>query len=161
MMKQFPEHIKSYYIGLVNVLVLTLLLTSCETVSIHKVYPETLISSNEKIEEASHLILTDGTFVSLEDKDVFYSNKHKNESNVIIVRYKEGYPVKDTVKNVTVLKYIEKTYQVTNVKEIFVKKRETDTKAITTSAILIAVGAGSMLIVYFVLHFLSNLNDHH
>lgn len=135
----------------------SLLLTSCETVSLQKVSPDSLISSSEKIEDATHLILKDGTFVPLKEKDVYYTSKHKDGNNLLIVRNKEGYPVRDTVKNVTLIKYYEKTYPITDVEELFVEKRETDTKASITTGITIVLGAGLLYLLgalaYFLLYF--------
>ncbi len=150
----------NYYISLLCFLLLSLFFSSCETVTVSREGPETLIKSGAKLEDAIHLILNDDTYIPLKDKDAYYFDKYKELTNVIIVREKEGFPVRDTVKNVTFIKFHEQTYHITNVKDIYFEKRETDTKASINAAILIVLGAGLIFLVYSVLHFFANFNKH-
>lgn len=153
-------NLRNYFAISMCFLLLSLFLTSCETVTVSREGPESLIKSGAKLEEATHMILNDGTYIPLMDKDAYYFDKYKDLTNLIIVREKDGFPVRDTVKNVTYIKFHEQTYHVTNVMDIYFEKRETDTKASINAAILIVLGAGLMFLVYSALHFLTNINEH-
>ena len=115
-----------FLFSIVYILIFCLLLTSCETVTTKTIKPEDISGPISKIENATHLVLNDATYVSLTGKDVFYADKYKDLKKVIIVRNKQGYPERDTISNVTIHKFHEKTYSISDVKEIYIEQREID-----------------------------------
>jgi hypothetical protein len=150
-----------FAVSLIYLLVFSLLLTSCETVTFQKIKPESLTGSNVKIEDITHIVLTNGTFIPTEGKDVYYSDKYKDLTKVLIVRDRTGIPVRDTVRNINVIKLSEITYPVTDVKELYLEKRETDTKRSITAGITIVLGAMLLALIISVAVFLADLNHSH
>lgn len=137
---------------IVYLLVFSVLLMSCETVSTRKYSTETIKNSEVQISGVTHLVFKDGTYLNLKGKQVYYFEKYKEAKNVIIVRGDAGVPYKDTVKNVTYIKYAEKIYPIDSIKEIYVEKREID----AGGTILIIIGSLlAAAAIFFTIAFIS------
>lgn len=131
----------TYIITLVYVLVFGVLLSSCQTVVNQKVEPEALMSPNTQISNATHLVMKDGSYIPLKEKEVFLRNKYKDAVNVLVIKDIKGIPVRDTINNVTRIDFNEKLIPVADVKEIYVQKSELNTEGTVLTVIGILAGA--------------------
>lgn len=138
-----------FAVSLIYLLVFSILLMSCETVSNQRISPQTIRNNQTQISNATHLVLKDGTFISLKDMQVFYFEKYKDNANVLVVKNNVGIPYRDTVKNVTYLKYSERLYPLDSIKELYVEKREFDAGG-TILVIIGAIAVAALLFVAFV-----------
>ncbi len=141
MMTQFFSKKNSFIISVIYVLIFSVLLSSCETTNNKKIEPETLRDPNTQITDATHIVLKDGSFILLKDKEVFLRNKYKDSVSVLVIRDKNGIPYKDTVKNVTRLQYPEKIIPISNIKEIYAQKTEFSVEGTVFTVLGILAGA--------------------
>jgi hypothetical protein len=118
--------------------------------------PEVLMQSDVQITDATHLVLNDGTFVSLANKEVFLKKKYNELSNVLVIRNVKATPIKDTITNVSKLDYQEKIIPVVDVKEIYVQRTEFNVEG--TVFTVLGILAGAVLI--FVLAIGIALSNH-
>jgi len=145
-----------FAVSLVYLLVFSLLLTSCETASNRRISPETIKTSQTQIVNATHLVLKDGSYIPLENKQVFYMNEYKNNKNVIIVRNNTGFPVQDSITKKFLVNFFEKVYPLDDIKELYVEKKEFDAGSTILATIGIIAGLALLTfigsLIYFAAH---------
>jgi len=145
-----------FAVSLIYLLVFSIFLTSCETVSNQRISPQTIKNNQTQISGATHLVMKDGTFIPLKDLQVFYFEKYKDNANVLVVKSNTGFPYRDSVKNVTYIKYSEKVYPVDSIKELYVEKREID----AANTILLVVGSlAAVAIIFLAISFATFVHD--
>lgn len=155
MITKYLNNKSRFMINIIYLLVFALLLTSCETVSNHKVNTESIKNGNVQISNATHLVLKNGSFVPLENKEVYFRKDYNGIANVIVVKdTKESY-VRDTIKNTKVSKFAVNTYQVDSVKEIYVEKRVLDPTK-TVFAVLGTIAVAALVLIAIIAIDLSN-----
>lgn len=147
MITQFFSKKNSFIISIIYVLIFSVLLSSCETTNNKKIEPETLTDPNTQITDATHIVLKDGSFILLKDKEVFLRNKFKDSVSVLVIRDKNGLPFKDTVKNVTRLQYPENIIPVSNIKEIYIQKTEFNVEGTVFTVLGILAGAALIFVL--------------
>jgi hypothetical protein len=141
-----------FFFSIVYILVFSILLMSCETVTNQRYSPETIKSHETQISNATHIVLKDGTFVSLKGKQVYYFEKYKEFDKAIVIKDGEGIPYRDTVKNVTYIKYSEKVYPLDSIKELYVEKREFD----AGNTVLLVIGSlAAAALAFFIVALIS------
>jgi hypothetical protein len=124
--------------AVIYLLFFSLLLSSCTTVTSERVNPRVLLDSDTQIDNAEHLVLKNGSYVTLTDKRVVFKRVYKDYTNVLLVIDPSKYTtVLDSVKNQKNVFYNEYFYPIDSVKEIYVRKTETD----ATGTVLVVVGS--------------------
>lgn len=136
-----------YVLALIYTLIFSVLLMSCETTKTKKFEPEALTDPNSQITDATHIVMKDGSFILIKEKEVFIKNKYKDSVNVLVIRDTKGIPVRDSIKNITKLYYPETLIPVANIKEIYVQKTEFNAEGTVFSVLGILAGAALIFVL--------------
>ncbi len=113
-----------------------LLTTSgCETTTTTR-YPAEYLKTQKRLSDITHIILKDGTYMNLEDKEVFYMAKYRDTSNVLVFLTNDTVRADENGKKVVKIKKTETFLPLDRIQEIYITKTEID----AGNTILLSVG---------------------
>jgi len=134
--------------SVIYALIFGILLSSCTTVTSHKIELKNLKGNDMRIDNAEYLVLNNGSFISVAGKFVQLKKTYKGNENVLVVIDNSVYKtIRDSVNVRKYTVYNEDLYLLDSVKEIYFTKTETDATGTVMVVIGSILGAALMLVI--------------